>query len=248
MSTEKGSLEVLGGVATLLATALTFVIVLFPNSRLAAALLLLAALLGVGFWAIKRRSQAVTVIHGYARTIAFLQELVLDAERSVWTVRTHVGEATAEEPLFTALANRVRDTRRPLEEVKRNIGLTASSSTRTHLRRLVNDLSDHAAVKVKYFLVGGAKYDFIIVDSRIAVIGLPRSEGDQVGASLVIKDKIAVRCIESAFEDLWRNGVLVFAGQPSATEEHKQRILDELDRAIQALPSSSSPPTDRGTR
>jgi hypothetical protein len=95
MSTEKGSLEVLGAVATLLATALAFVFVFFPNSRLAAALLLLATLLGLGIWAIKRRSQAVTVIHGYARTIEFLQDLVLDAERSVWTVRAHVGEATA---------------------------------------------------------------------------------------------------------------------------------------------------------
>jgi hypothetical protein len=247
MSTEKGSLEVLGAVATLLATPLAFVIVLFPNSRLAAAVVLLATLLGLGIWAIKRRPQAVMVIHGYARTIEFLQEIVLNAERSVWTVRTHIGEATAEEPLFTALANRVRDTKRPLEDVRRNIGLTATNSTRTHLRRLVNDLSDQAAVKVKYFLGGGAKYDFIIVDGQIAVIGLPRSEGDQVGASLVIKDKIAVRCIESAFEDLWRDGVLVFAGQPGTAEGHKQRILDALDGAIQALPAGSSPPTDRIT-
>ena len=242
MSTEKGSLEVLGVVATLLATALTFVFALFPNSRLAVALLLLATLLGLGIWAIKRRPQAATVIHGYARTIEFLEDLVLDAERSVWTVRAHVGEATAEERLFTALVNRVKDTRRPLEDVRRNIGLTETSSTRTHLRRLVNDLSEHPAVKVKYFLGGGAKYDFIIVDGRIAVIGLPMSEGDQVGASLVVKDKIAVRCIESAFEDLWRDGVLVFAGQPSNAEGHKQRILDALDGAIRALSSGSSPP------
>jgi hypothetical protein len=140
------------------------------------------------------------------------------------------------------LVNRVRDTKRPLEDVRRNIGLTANSSTRTHLRRLVNDLSEHPAVKVKYFLGGGAKYDFIIVDGRIAVIGLPRSEGDRVGASLVVKDTIAVRCIESAFEDLWRDGILVFAGQPSDAEGRKQRLLDALDGAIQALSPGGSPP------
>jgi hypothetical protein len=246
MSTSKGPLDVLTAVATLVATALAFLAIFFPNSRLAAALLLLATVVGLAVLGI-RRLHAVKVIHGYGRTIEFLQELVMGAERSVWTVRTHVGDATAEEPLFTTLANRVRDTTRPLEDVRRNIRLSASTSTRMHLRRLVEELSDHAAVKVKFFLGGGAKYDFIIVDGQTAVIGLPRSEGDQVGASLVVRDKIAVRCIESAFEDLWRNAILLFAGQPVTDEGRKQRLLRALDAAIQNLPLGSSPESEIGS-
>lgn len=170
-------------------------------------------------------SKAVSVIYGYHATLAYLVQLVREAEQEIWTVRTHLGESSAEEPLFNELVTRVLNPHKPLEDVRRNIRLLNSIATQRHLENLVHRLADRTAVKVKYFRGNGPAFDFIIVDGRRAVIGLPMAEAQGVGASLIIEDPAAVECLKYAFSDLWEQSTPLFYGNPLVTAEERTRLL-----------------------
>jgi len=92
---------------------------------------------------------------------------------------------------------------------------------------------DIDAVKVRAFEGVGPRFDFIIVDGRKAVLGLPAAAGEGVDISLVIDDPEVVRGFEQAFEDLWQSSKKLFNGllgiSPAAKLEIARRI-PELNR------------------
>src|ERR1017187_9908204 len=82
---------------------------------------LATTLFSVAAWLTASRLRKVRVICGYRETMSYLEKIVRESERSIWTLRTHVGDASAEEPFFTVVAERLADMKRPIEDFRRNI-------------------------------------------------------------------------------------------------------------------------------
>lgn len=158
-------------------------------------------------------SEGVWVIKNYDLTMHHVITLIRQARRSIWTVRTHTGESSTEDPVFEALFKRVLDRKHRLQDVRRNIRIVDAANTIGHLENLVDGLADEAAVKVKCFAGVGPAFDFIIVDDARGVIGLPMDEAKGVHASIAIDDLLVINGLKAAYSDLWHRSAILFEGR-----------------------------------
>src|ERR1051325_5586112 len=118
-------------------------------------------------WALLLITRKSYVIEGYPEVMRFLEDLARSARRSVWTTRTHGGEAEREERYFEILCSRVSDVDSPLIDFRRIMRLEHSPEPRRHAWWLFERLSRSSAAQVRYFQGGGPKFDFMIVDGEI---------------------------------------------------------------------------------
>lgn len=162
------------------------------------------------------------VIEGYDDVMQYLETLAKSARLAVWTARTHDGEAEREERYFEVLCSRVTDPERPLPDFRRLMRMGQQIEPRRHARWLYERLCRHSTVQVRYFVEGGPKFDFLVIDHRIAVIGFPMPGGLGNMGAVVLKQAHAVRGVESVFEELWENSPTLFEGTGVASDEEQQ--------------------------
>ena len=175
------------------------------------------------------------ILRTYEATLDYLEVLVRDSCKQIWTVRTHAGQAAAELHLFEVLLARLSDRNRRIQEVRRNIRLVNSEGTRDHLYWLIDNFSELIPAKVRYFNGTGPRFDFIIVDRSKAVLGLPMAAGEGVDISIVVEDLDVVRCLEQAFEDLWTSSTRLFNGVPGTSPANKLKLKKHIDRQLHRL-------------
>lgn len=240
--TLKRAIAVLLGLCTFLGAVTGIIQVFWPGHQrlilmacLVEILVVLAAILIYRRFQIlsAKRTAEVRVIHGYSETLKYLEEIVRKARKTIWTVRTHVGEASVEEPFFQVVAERALRKRPPLEDFRRNIHMVNSEATRHHMYSLIDEFANVAGVKVSYFHGIGPRLDFIIVDGCRAVIGLPMSEAHGVSASIAIEDSKCVKGVEDAFRDLWNHSDALFVGSQFINDEKKQQLRIVVDAEVQ---------------
>lgn len=239
--TFKRAIGVVLGICTFLGAVTGIAQVLWPGHQQLIVLTCLGEILVVlatiliyrRFHDVRTRDTAdVRVIHGYKETMKHLEGIVRKARKTIWTVRTHVGEASVEEPFFNVVAERVLRKKPPLEDFRRNIHMVNSEATRHHLFSLIDEFGNAAGVKTAYFHGIGPRLDFIIVDGCHAVIGLPMSEAQGVSASIAIEDAECVKGVEEAFRDLWNHSDALFVGSHFINDEKKRQLKAVVDSEV----------------
>ena len=230
----------LAGVS-ILGLILTTVSNFMSSSRSVTALLLALGTIVVLAWMVVLITRKSYVIEGYPEVMRLLEDLARSARRSVWTTRTHGGEAEREAKYFELLAARVVDADSPLTDFRRIMRLDVSAEPRRHAWWLFERLSRYSAVQVRYFRGGGPKFDFMVVDGEIAVIGVPLPGGLGNLGGIVVRDRHAVRGVEAVFEDLWAECETLFIGSTTAIgrEQHEERA--RFEKLLQQFANS---PTD----
>jgi hypothetical protein len=212
--TLKRAIAVLLGLCTFLGAVTGIVQVFWPGHQrlilmacLVEILVVLAAILIYRRFQIlsAKRTAEVRVIHGYSETLKYLEEIVRKARKTIWTVRTHVGEASVEEPFFQVVAERALRKRPPLEDFRRNIHMVNSEATRHHMYSLIDEFANVAGVKVSYFH----------------------------GISIAIEDSKCVKGVEDAFRDLWNHSDALFVGSQFINDEKKQQLRIVVDAEVQ---------------
>jgi hypothetical protein len=161
----------------------------------------------------------------------YLEKIVRESERTIWALRSHVGEASAEEPFFAVVAERLAETKRPIEDFRRNIQLVGAEATRRHLCSLIDNFAACTCFKVKYFDGLGPRVDIIIVDGSRAVIGLPMADARGNSYSIVLTGR-AVQGVEEAFRELWKVSNALFEGDPLISDERRQALKEVVNEEV----------------
>jgi hypothetical protein len=172
------------------------------------------------------------VVVGYKNTMTFLERLARSARRSLWTVRTHQGAGDLERRYFEIIHERLVATDKPLEDFRRIVRIGAQSATAEHLEWLVQNLSNQPAAHIRIYQGCGPSFDFMIVDRRIAVIGLPQSGGLDNSAALVVRGRAAVAGVEAIFDALFGESRLFFDGKRQITLKERTELLSKVDMVV----------------
>jgi uncharacterized protein (UPF0333 family) len=166
-------------------------------------------------------------IYGYNEVMNYLELLAKNAQKRVWTVRTHVGNGEMENKYFEIIEHRLLhpDAKERLEDFRRVICL--SSNAEDHLNYLVDRFSNLPAAEVRFYIGGGPKFDFLIID-ELAVIGFPMIGGKNNTGAIVLRKRAAVEGIITVFSELCgdNNSTLLFTGnkQFNSTDKENLRI------------------------
>lgn len=170
------------------------------------------------------------MIRRYRPVMDYLERLAKNADDKIWTVRTHNGAGDDEVRYFKIILERLEhpDPKKRLEDFKRIIRI--SPNARQHLNYLIDRCSDNNGAEVSFYKGGGPKFDFLIIDERIAVIGFANVGGKNTIGSIVLRDKHAVRGVVNVFHDLWNDEhtELLFSGRPGISDEEKGLLKDKV--------------------
>ena len=162
-----------------------------------------------------------------------LSKYAESASTSVWTTRSHVGEAENEQGYFNVIGGLVL--KNELCDVRRIIRLNSALSTRIHLHWLIDKFADQPAVKVRYVETAGQLFDFAIFDGKVGALGFPQTEAEGFMGAIFTRESTAVRGLEEAFNILWAQGTTLFNGTAAVNDVQRQKIKDEIDRKLDAL-------------
>jgi hypothetical protein len=165
------------------------------------------------------------VIVGYRKVMILLERLARRANRSIWTVRTHLGSGELEQRYFNIIRERIVAADDPLEDFRRIVRIVENSATGQHLAWLVQSFADQPAARIKFFEGGGPSFDFVIFDGTTAVIGFPQSGGLDNAAAIVIRGRKAVAGVESVFDALFALSTTFFSGDRRITTDERERLL-----------------------
>jgi hypothetical protein len=178
------------------------------------------------------------VIVGYKNTMTLLERLARSARCSLWTVRTHQGAADPEQKYFEIIHERLVATDKPLEDFRRIVRIGIQSATEEHLEWLVQHLSNQPAAHIRTYQGSGPSFDFMVVDRRIAVIGLPQSGGLDNSAALVVRGRAAVAGVEAIFDALFSESRVFFDGKRQLTSKERSELLSKAAVVVNSLPGT----------
>jgi hypothetical protein len=179
------------------------------------------------------------VLEGYRNVMTLLERLARTAKQSIWTVRTHHGSGESEQKYFEIIRERIISTDNPLEDFRRVVRVGIQPATVKHLAWLIQAFADQPSVRVKCCQAGGPSFDFMIVDGKTAVIGLPQSGGLDNAAAIVVRGRTAVKGIEAVFDTLFNESQTLFVGNSQITNAEKEDLVTISRRIASAGPEAS---------
>jgi hypothetical protein len=215
---------------------LSCAIILVPaHLQLAASVILLTILLLFTVHWVVRKVRTTYVLMGVRPVVNALSNLARNSTRSVWTARLNLGEGEVEDEYFHVIATRVLEGK--LDEFRRLVCLSKTHGAKVHLHWLIDKLAELPAVKVRYVKSSMAFLNIAIFDGRQAIVGFPQVKGEGLSGAMYTRDPVAVKGLETVFQLLEAQGIVLFCGTKHITEEERQRIKDLIDREIDLLPA-----------